>query len=49
MIQGVGCINDELALVDGQVISRKYIMFSLTYDHRIIDGVSVVIFQGKVK
>ena len=48
-IMGIGCINDELALVDGQVVSRKYLMLSLTYDHRIIDGADVAVFQGYVK
>jgi len=48
-ILGIGCINDELALVDGQVVSRKFLMMSLTYDHRIIDGADVAIFQGFVK
>ncbi|MCL2494009.1 MAG: 2-oxo acid dehydrogenase subunit E2 [Clostridiales bacterium] len=48
-IMGVGCINDELALADGQVVSRKYLMLSLTFDHRIIDGADAAVFQGYVK
>jgi len=48
-IMGIGCLNDELALVDGQVISKKYLILSLTFDHRIIDGADAAIFQGFVK
>ena len=48
-IMGVGCIDDELALVGGQVISRKYLKLSLTFDHRILDGVSAAVFQERVR
>jgi len=48
-IMGVGCINEELALVDGEVAGRKYLMLSLTYDHRIIDGSQAAVFQKRVK
>ena len=48
-IMGIGCLNDELALVDGQVVSKKYLMLSLTFDHRIIDGADAAVFQGFVK
>ena len=38
-ILGVCAIRDELALVDGQVTVRKIMGFSLTFDHRLLDGV----------
>jgi pyruvate dehydrogenase E2 component (dihydrolipoamide acetyltransferase) len=37
-ILGVGCIFEELALVNGQVASRSKMMLSLTIDHRVVDG-----------
>jgi pyruvate dehydrogenase E2 component (dihydrolipoamide acetyltransferase) len=37
-ILGVGCIREELALVQGQVASRSVMSLSLTIDHRIVDG-----------
>ena len=49
IILGVGCINDELALINGEVIQKKYMMLSLTFDHRIIDGAQSAIFQSRVK
>lgn len=38
-ILGVCAIRDKLALVDGQVTVRKIMGFSLTFDHRLLDGV----------
>jgi len=37
-VLGVGCIGEELALVNGQVVPRARIVLSLTIDHRIVDG-----------
>ena len=37
-VLGVGCITEELALVDGQVTARSKMVLSLTIDHRIVDG-----------
>ncbi|GAB3253257.1 dihydrolipoamide acetyltransferase family protein [Kineosporia babensis] len=37
-ILAVGGASTELALVDGEVVQRKKIRFTLTADHRIIDG-----------
>lgn len=48
-ILGVNCVNEELALVNGAVAVRKYIMLSLTFDHRIIDGAAAAVFQQRVK
>ena len=49
IILGIGCINDELALINGEVIQKKYMMLSLTFDHRIIDGAQSAIFQSRIK
>jgi pyruvate dehydrogenase E2 component (dihydrolipoyllysine-residue acetyltransferase) len=37
-ILGVGCIGEELVLLNGQVASRSKMMLSLTIDHRLVDG-----------
>jgi len=37
-ILGVGCITEELALANGQVVARSKMALSLTIDHRIVDG-----------
>ncbi|MBT0770130.1 2-oxo acid dehydrogenase subunit E2 [Kineosporia sp. J2-2] len=37
-ILAVGAASSELALVDGEVVERKRIRYTLTADHRIIDG-----------
>jgi pyruvate dehydrogenase E2 component (dihydrolipoyllysine-residue acetyltransferase) len=37
-ILGVGRIAEELALLNGQVVSRSRMVLSLTIDHRIVDG-----------
>jgi len=48
-ILGVCCITDELALVDGSVSVQKIMRTSLTFDHRLIDGVTAAVFQKEVK
>jgi pyruvate dehydrogenase E2 component (dihydrolipoamide acetyltransferase) len=37
-ILGVGQITSDLALLEGQVVSRSTMVLSLTIDHRIVDG-----------
>ncbi|WP_174614611.1 dihydrolipoamide acetyltransferase family protein [Virgibacillus ihumii] len=37
-ILGVGSLQDELALEDGEVTQIKKVPFSLTFDHQILDG-----------
>lgn len=37
-ILGVGALQDELALADGEVTQIKKMPFSLTFDHQILDG-----------
>jgi len=38
-ILGVGRLRDDLVLVDGQVRTTKRLTLSLTWDHRVFDGV----------
>lgn len=47
-IIGICSIEDELALIDGQVSNRKKMMISLTYDHRLINGKLAAQFSQKV-
>ncbi len=48
-ILGVCSVEDELALVAGEVVVKKKMMISLTYDHRIMDGVGAAKFQLRIK
>ncbi len=48
-ILGVCSIEDELALVEGEVVVKKKMMISLTFDHRIMDGIGAVSFQRRIK
>lgn len=48
-ILGVGGIRDELRLENGQVVVRKMMGLSLTFDHRINDGVPAAQFLGRIK
>lgn len=48
-ILGVGGIRDELCLENGQVVVRKKMGLSLTFDHRINDGVPAAQFLGRIK
>lgn len=48
-ILGVGGIRDELSLENGQVVVRKMMGLSLTFDHRINDGVPAAQFLGRIK
>lgn len=49
VIIGICAIEDELALVEGQVENRKKMMISLTYDHRLINGDVAAKFSLKVR
>lgn len=49
VIIGICSMEDELALVDGQVESRKKMMISLTYDHRLVNGDVAAKFSMKVR
>ncbi len=48
-ILGVCAVQDELALMEGQVVVKKVMILSLTYDHRIMDSVDAAKFQQRVK
>lgn len=48
-ILGVCCITDELALNGGVAITQKIMRTCLTYDHRLLDGVSAARFQLELK
>ena len=43
-ILGVGKRFDRLVKIKGQIVSRKILPISLSYDHRIIDGAEGVRF-----
>ena len=43
-ILGVGRMRDDVALVDGQVTTIKRLTLSLTWDHRVLDGVPAAEF-----
>jgi pyruvate dehydrogenase E2 component (dihydrolipoamide acetyltransferase) len=43
-ILGVGRLRDDLVLVDGQVATVKRLTLSLTWDHRVLDGVPAAEF-----
>ncbi|MDF3001590.1 MAG: hypothetical protein K0Q48_1709 [Bacillota bacterium] len=46
---GIGGIHDELALKDGELVSRKIALLCMSYDHRIMDGVGAATFKIRVK
>ncbi len=48
-IMGVCRVRDELALVEGQVVVKKMMGLSLTFDHRILDGVTAAKFELRIK
>lgn len=43
-ILGVGRLRDDLTLVDGEVTTVKRLTLSLTWDHRVLDGVPAAEF-----
>lgn len=48
-IVGVCSVEDELALIDGEISVRKKMMICVTYDHRIINGMESSLFQCEVR
>lgn len=48
-IIGVCAIEDELALVDGQVTVKKVSLLATTFDHRILNGTEAAKFQADLK
>ena len=47
-IIGLHAIKDRPAVVDGEVLARKMMFVSLSYDHRIIDGSVAAHFMGEL-
>lgn len=48
-ILGVCTVNEEPGIVDGEVVPRKFVHLSLTYDHRVVEGSTAVQFLQSVK
>jgi len=48
-ILGVGRIKDCPAVVDGEVVARKTMWLSLTFDHRLVDGAPAARFLQRIK
>jgi pyruvate dehydrogenase E2 component (dihydrolipoamide acetyltransferase) len=48
-ILGVCAIEDQLTLKGTDVVVRKIMGLSLTFDHRVIDGAQSAIFQSRIK
>jgi pyruvate/2-oxoglutarate dehydrogenase complex dihydrolipoamide acyltransferase (E2) component len=47
-ILGTCSINEEPAVVDGNIVARKLMFLTLTYDHRIIQGAEAVGFLKRI-
>ena len=45
----VGRVRSQPALVDGQLVERPMAWFSLTFDHRVIDGAAAAAFLQEVQ
>lgn len=48
-ILGVGRIADRAVVRDGQVVVRPTMWLSLTFDHRVVDGVPAAQFMSRVR
>ncbi len=47
-ILGIGKIQETAEVLDGEVVPRKTVMLSLSYDHRVVDGAEAAKFMNKV-
>lgn len=47
-ILGIGAIKQMPHVVDGQLAVREIVIYSLTYDHRIVDGADGARFMGEI-
>jgi pyruvate dehydrogenase E2 component (dihydrolipoamide acetyltransferase) len=47
-ILGAGSISDRPVVRDGQVVVRPIMTYSLTFDHRVIDGAAAAKFMARV-
>jgi pyruvate dehydrogenase E2 component (dihydrolipoamide acetyltransferase) len=48
-ILGIGRILAKPAVVDGQVVPRKLMILSLTFDHRVVDGSPAARFLNTIR
>ncbi len=48
-ILGLGAIKDKPVVIDGEIVIRKILPVSLTFDHRIIDGAEAARFVNDIK
>ncbi len=48
-ILGIGAINDEAVVRDGQIVIRPIMMLSMTFDHRLIDGAVAGRFRSALR
>ena len=48
-ILGVNAIRDRAVVIDGQIVVRKMLYLSPSFDHRIIDGAVAARFIARVK
>ena len=48
-ILGIGRINEKPVVIDGQVVVRKMMALSLSFDHRLVDGVPAARFLQRIK
>jgi pyruvate dehydrogenase E2 component (dihydrolipoamide acetyltransferase) len=48
-ILGVGRVKDCAAVVDGEIVARKMMWLSLTFDHRLVDGAPAARFLQRIK
>ncbi len=46
-ILAIGSVSDRAVVVDGQVVVRPLMPFSLTFDHRVMDGAPAIRFAGR--
>ncbi len=47
-IMGLHAIKDRPGIVDGQVVPRKMMYLSLSFDHRVIDGIAAARFMTEI-
>lgn len=47
-ILGTGSISDRPVVRDGQIVIRPIMTYSLTFDHRVIDGAPAAKFAARI-
>ena len=48
-ILGIHMIKDTPVVIDGAIVIRKILPFSITFDHRVVDGAEAVSFGNAIK